>query len=163
MKFTIPIIPVGQMRPRACIRGKHAGVYKAKEQDQAEQTMAAFLFQHRPEYPMEGPLLLYLDCHMPTPKNVHRDKRRHPHTGEVIPMKEWLTLAAKGWIRPTGKPDADNLAKHIKDVLGQVGFWGDDKQVCELVVRKWYSARPRWEVRLEPCRVAPLGLQEDAA
>jgi Holliday junction resolvase len=163
MKFEIPITPVGQMRARACIRGRHASVYKDKKQEQAEQTLAAFLVQYRPPHPMEGPLLLYLDCHMPIPKTVGKDKRLHPHTGEPIPMKEWLTLAAKGWVRPTGKPDADNLAKHIKDVLGQVGFWDDDKQVCELVVRKWYSRRPKWVVRLEPCRVAPLGFPEDEA
>lgn len=78
-------------------------------------------------------------------------------------MKEWRTLAAKGWIRPANKPDADNLAKHIKDVLGQVGFWEDDKQVCELVVRKWYLNQPRWVVRLEPCRLAPLGFSEEEA
>lgn len=148
MKFTIPIEPVGQMRARACIRGRHASVYKAKEQEQNEQTLAAFLVQHRPPEPMTGPLLLYLDCHFPVPKSK---------------SKKWKMLAARGIERPAKKPDADNLAKHIKDVLGQVGFWEDDKQVVELVVRKWYSSQPRWEVRLEPCKVAPLGFPEDDA
>ncbi len=134
MKFSLNITPVGQMRARACVRGRHAGTYKAKKQEQREQTLAAMLIEHRPSEPMGGPLVLHVDAHLPIPKSK---------------PNQWKQDAIHGVVRPTTKPDADNLAKHLKDVLGQMQFWGDDKQVVELVVRKWYSDRPRWDVQLE--------------
>ena len=62
--------------------------------------------------------------------------------------RRWRDQAVAGIVRPTTKPDADNLAKHLTDVMGQVGFWLDDRQVVELVVRKWYGVEPRWEITL---------------
>ena len=58
MRFTIPIKPVGQMRPRACVRGRHASVYKDKKQKDREQELAAYLLEFKPKYPMEGALYL---------------------------------------------------------------------------------------------------------
>ena len=44
-------------------------------------------------------------------------------------------------------PDADNLAKMIMDALnGHV--YVDDKQVCELVVRKTWTTRPQGNTRV---------------
>lgn len=143
MNFTIYTKPVGQMRARSCVRGNRAGTYKAKPQEQREQTLAALLSEHKPAEPMDGPLLLYVNCHFAIPASK---------------PKAWRQGALQGAIRPTVKPDADNLAKHLKDVMTQVGFWQDDKQVVELVVRKWYSLRDRWDVELKQAEVAPLGV-----
>ena len=141
MKFTLYTKPVGQMRARACIRGRHAGTYKAKEQEQREQSLAALLAEHRPPTPLEGPILLYVNCHFAIPSSK---------------SKAWRQEALRGIVRPTTKPDADNLAKHLKDVMTQVGFWHDDKQVVELVVRKWYSLQARWDVEVKRAEVAPV-------
>ena len=62
MQFTIPVKPVGQMRTRACIRGKHASVYKHKTQEKNEHELAAHLLVFRPKRPLEGPLALHLDA-----------------------------------------------------------------------------------------------------
>ena len=40
--------------------------------------------------------------------------------------------------RHTFKPDADNIAKLVKDALNGVAY-ADDAQVCEIVVRKQWS------------------------
>ncbi|MFJ5766502.1 RusA family crossover junction endodeoxyribonuclease [Lysinibacillus sp. NPDC093210] len=53
-----------------------------------------------------------------------------------------------GELRPTTKPDIDNLAKVIKDCLSK-DIWYDGSQVMELFVRKWYSDIPRVEVTIE--------------
>lgn len=143
MHIVINTKPVGQMRVRACVRGRHAGTYKAPKQEQREQTLAALLAEHAPEAPLEGPLTLYVNAHFAIPASK---------------PKSWRQAALNGQIRPTVKPDADNLAKHLKDVMTQMGFWHDDKQVVELVVRKWYSLTARWEIDLGPAVVAPLGV-----
>lgn len=50
-----------------------------------------------------------------------------------------------GSIRPTKKPDADNVAKIILDSLNKIAF-DDDSQVVDLSVKKFYSEQPRVEL-----------------
>lgn len=145
MKFTIYTRPVGQMRARATIRGRHATVYKAAKQEQNEQTLAALMVAHRPSTPMDGPVLLYVNAVFACPASK---------------SKKWTNEALRGQIRPTTKPDADNIAKHIKDVMTQLQFWHDDKQVAELVVRKWYGTRDHIDIDVRAAAVSPLGLWE---
>lgn len=58
---------------------------------------------------------------------------------------------AEGVIRPTVKPDADNVAKAIKDALNKTAY-RDDSQIAILHVEKWYAATPRVVVIVEAVR-----------
>jgi Holliday junction resolvase RusA-like endonuclease len=49
-----------------------------------------------------------------------------------------LILARFGLVRPTHKPDANNLVKEFEDACNGL-LWEDDSQVVEETVRKWYS------------------------
>lgn len=51
-------------------------------------------------------------------------------------------------IRPTIKPDTDNVAKSILDSLNGIAYI-DDKQIVELIVEKHYSMQPRTIVKIE--------------
>ena len=53
-----------------------------------------------------------------------------------------------GHIKPTKKPDADNIVKIICDALNGVAY-KDDTQIIELECRKFYSDIPRMEITLE--------------
>lgn len=44
-------------------------------------------------------------------------------------------------VRPTNKPDVDNIAKAVLDALNGVAY-GDDKQVVSLSVKKFYCEKP---------------------
>jgi len=132
MKFTIPIEPVGQMRARHTSAGKFSRTYKAKQQQSAENRLLAFAVQHRPEAPMDGQLEVTIDAYMPIPASMTKLKRVQAMTGEL---------------RPTKKPDADNIAKHLLDCFNGI-FWTDDKNIVGLMVRKFYSESPRWEVEI---------------
>ena len=48
-------------------------------------------------------------------------------------------------IRPTKKPDMDNVVKMIADALNQVAY-KDDTQIVDCQVRKFFSEEPRVEV-----------------
>lgn len=50
-----------------------------------------------------------------------------------------------GEIRPTKKPDMDNVVKIIADSLNQVAY-RDDTQIVDCQCRKFYSETPRVEV-----------------
>lgn len=132
MKFTIPIEPVGQMRARHSARGGIARTHKAPKQATAEQRLLAFAAQHRPDKPMGGQLEVTIDAYMPIPANMTKLKRVQAMSGEL---------------RPTKKPDLDNVAKHLLDCFNGI-FWVDDKNIVGLMVRKFYSESPRWEVEI---------------
>jgi len=71
-----------------------------------------------------------------------------PLEGPVAVKIRAIYLPPKSWSRAkqgranwkTSKPDADNLAKLVKDSLNSI-VWRDDAQVCELYVQKIYGLK----------------------
>lgn len=63
--------------------------------------------------------------------------------------KQQLMLEKK--IRPTKKPDFDNIGKIISDALLKVAFH-DDTQVVDAQIRKFYSDRPRVVVTIQEAK-----------
>lgn len=57
-------------------------------------------------------------------------------------------LAEIGLIRPTNKPDWDNIGKKYSDMFNH-NVWLDDTLVIDGTVRKYYSIKPRVEVHLK--------------
>ena len=57
-----------------------------------------------------------------------------------------------GFIKPTKRPDLDNVAKAVLDALNKIAFY-DDSQVCELSVSKMYSDNPRVIVRISEVEI----------
>ena len=53
-----------------------------------------------------------------------------------------------GQVRPTKKPDCDNIAKTILDALNGIAYH-DDSQIVTLVVEKWYTPD-------EPCVIVTI-------
>lgn len=51
-------------------------------------------------------------------------------------------------IRPTKKPDSDNVIKIVADSLNQVAY-RDDSQIVDTMFRKFYSDQPRIEVTIK--------------
>ncbi len=72
-------------------------------------------------------------AYMPIPKSA--SKKRHE-------------LMLSGAIRPTVKPDWDNIGKLVADALNGVAY-DDDKCIVDAQVRKFYSETPRTVVVLE--------------
>lgn len=71
--------------------------------------------------PLQGPVSVTLGFYMPRPK-------RHPKTKTTY---------------PTGRPDADKLARAILDSLTGIVF-ADDAQVTDLrVVKRWHTEHPQ--------------------
>jgi Holliday junction resolvase RusA-like endonuclease len=80
---------------------------------------------------LDGPLFVEVTAYMPVAESK---------------PKKWKADALSGAIRPTKKPDWDNFGK-ILDALNLV-VWVDDAQIVEGRVRKFYSDRPRMEIRV---------------
>ena len=54
-------------------------------------------------------------------------------------------------IRPTKKPDMDNIVKVISDALNAIAF-RDDSQIVDCQVRKFYSSQPRIVVSIHTAK-----------
>lgn len=52
-----------------------------------------------------------------------------------------------GLIRPTKKPDNDNIVKIVEDALNNVAY-RDDKNVVDCIVQKYYSEQPKITVEI---------------
>ena len=125
--------PKAQGRPRAFVRGKHAGVYNPSNADDWKALVALAARDKRPESPISGPVAVDLVFFFARPKRLCRKKD------------------PTGAIEHTAKPDRDNLDKAVLDVLTNLGFWRNDSQVWSGRIQKWYCAigdSPGAEIRV---------------
>lgn len=80
----------------------------------------------------DKPLKAEINVFMPVPKSYSKKKTEQ---------------ALQNEIRPTVKPDCDNIAKNINDALNGIAY-PDDKQIVSLTVNKYYSSSEYVEVKI---------------
>lgn len=130
--FTINIVPQGKGRARARYvqpRGRpgFTTLYTPAATRKYEAEIAAFAVKAmRGRQIFEGPLSVTIDAIMPVPASWSNAK--------------WGRAVA-GVIRPTGKPDADNILKGVADSCNRV-IWNDDAQIVDCRIRKFYGKTP---------------------
>lgn len=133
IQFEIPGDVQAQQRPRFARMGKGVRAIDPKESRDYKAFVRLVASAYAPKTLITEPIKLTIDVYRKIPKSF--SKKKHE-------------LATSGKIRPTTKPDIDNLAKGIKDGLSKV-LWHDDSQITELIARKWYSDNPRAVVTVE--------------
>lgn len=143
--FVLHGTPAGWQRAGVRIikpRGKKAfaTIYTPAETRAYEQALAKaakVAMRGRPLF--TGPLSLTVMAYMPVPKSWSKKDR---------------DAALSGKIRPTVKPDWDNIGK-MTDALKDV-VWKDDTQVVDGMVVKFYDEKPRLYIKVEPCDLGTL-------
>ncbi len=98
------------------------------------QALEALCLPYVPAQPLEGPLCVKLHAYYPWRKSESKRNR------------------ARGEIPKDTKPDADNIAKQVLDVLEAMGFFANDSQVTHLEVHKAWTVRPSlavWIIEME--------------
>ena len=83
--------------------------------------------------PISGPLKLDIEMRVLIPASWSKKKQEKARAGTV---------------RPTKKPDLDNVVKGLCDGMNGIAY-GDDSQIVLLVVRKTYSDAPGVMVMLQ--------------
>lgn len=133
IQFTVYGEPVAQGRPRASTQGGFVRLYDPQKSRDYKDYVRLAASEHAPAALLLGEVGLLINVYRPIPKSFSKKK---------------AALAEAGKIRPTTKPDTDNYVKGIKDALKSV-IWKDDSQVVDEFGRKWYSARPRIEIKIK--------------
>src|SRR5699024_8530062 len=138
IRFTVLGEPHGKGRPRFAAR------YNPVTQEaygQAHTPEKTVIYENliRTEYSIQTHGFRFLDDAM-------LDMRIHAYYSipkRTSPKKGMAMLEVK--IRPTKKPDMDNVLKVVADSLNQVAY-KDDTQIVDAQCRKFYSETPKIEV-----------------
>jgi len=132
IKFTVVGNPIAKGRPKFCRKGNFVGTYTPKKTKDHEESVLMQALPHKPEKPIDGPIKLTMVFYMSIPVSLSKKKRE---------------MAISGELKPTKRPDLDNLAKVI-DPLNKV-MWVDDSLIVEQHMEKVYSENPRTEIIIE--------------
>ena len=135
--FVVPGEPQGQGRPRFSTRGGYARAYDTdRSRDYKVRIKTAAIDQMLRQgdiEPMTGPLLISI---MAT-EGVGKSK-----------TKAFRVAALCGNVRPTKKPDIDNIVKAVMDALNGT-VYEDDRQVVSLQAWKVYGENPGLEITVK--------------
>lgn len=130
--FYIPGTPQGKARPRFTKTGRTYTPQKTVDYENMVKIMYRRVCDNS-KFEQGISLKMNITAYFGVPKSTSKKKR-----------EEML----KGNIRPTKKPDADNIAKVIADSLNGVAYH-DDAQLVEVNVRKFYREHEGVEVEIE--------------
>lgn len=130
IKIIVPGEPKGKARPRVTSYG-HA--YTPKETVLYENLVKTLFISN---YPQFEPMLKEVGCKIKAYYSIPKSTSKK--------QKELMLL---GRVRPTKKPDLDNIAKAILDSLNGLAY-KDDSQVTELTIEKYYSEKPETVIEL---------------
>lgn len=95
---------------------------------------------------LEGPIDLRIAAYLAIPPSWSKKKQQ---------------AARNDFLRPTGRPDIDNLTKQI-DALKEI-VWRDDAQVTDAAMWKRYSDEPRLVIEIRQIVLADKTLWDNAA
>ena len=128
MKITIPGPPCAKQRPRMT---KNGHTY-TPEKTVNYETLVKQLYITQGHERLEGALKMTVNAFFSIPKSASKKNREKMLRGEI---------------RPTKRPDWDNIGKIVSDALNEMAYKDDCQIVCA-TVRKWYSDNPRVEVEI---------------
>ena len=129
IELVIPVQPIPKGRPRF---GKGHAYTPEKKRDYEQ--IVSLIARTAIKRPLTGAVRLEISLYLQTPKSWSNRKIKAAEIGDV---------------RPTTKPDIDNLVKAVLDALNDGIGYVDDKQIVEMHCYEYYSETPRTEIRLE--------------
>lgn len=136
LKFTVYGEPCGKGRPRF---NRCTGPY-TPEKTVSYENLVKLEFKNQcgnQKFDKDVALDLRVVAYFPIPKSTSK-----------IKTKKMLDKI----IRPTKKPDADNLLKCAADALNNLAYY-DDAQIVDTQIRKFYSDEPRAVITIQEAQL----------
>lgn len=133
VRIVVPGEPVGKGRPRFVMATGRA--YTPEKTARYEHLVKLeYERQHGPglAFGRFAQIGMKLDAFFTIPQSVSRSKHAKMACGQV---------------RPTKKPDLDNVIKTVGDALNGLAYY-DDSQIVFCEVRKYYAEVPRLEIQM---------------
>jgi Holliday junction resolvase RusA-like endonuclease len=111
--------------------GRFSRLVDTPELTSAREVWMAVLRPFAPSAPLVGPLRARIELTWPFRKG------------------DGMRVRAAGRIACDVKPDCDNMAKTIFDVMALLGFFSNDAQIWTLTVTKFFGANPGLEFSIQ--------------
>lgn len=137
IELMIPGKPMGKQRPRVMRNGI---TYTPKETVNYETLIKQLFAVGGHVGIFEGPLKMRVKAYFEISKST---------------PKKNIPLMIQGQIRPTKKPDMDNIIKIIADALNGIAYH-DDSQIVQAYVEKFYDIKPRAEIQIDKLEVEEI-------
>ena len=142
VKFTVWGEPKGKGRPRFTKTGNYVKTYTPKDTAIYENLVRLSYENQCAGEKFEDEMLdLRILAYYTIPKSASQKKQEKMRNREI---------------RPTKKPDMDNIVKVIADSLNKIAY-KDDAQIVDTMVRKFYSDNPRVEILIKNLEVNKNG------
>lgn len=138
VKFTVSGEPQGKGRPKFSTFGGHVSA-RTPDQTVVYENLVVTEYKqayHSFRFPDGTMLDLRVLAFYQIPASASKKKRAAMLAGEI---------------RPTKKPDADNILKVVADSLNNVAY-RDDAQIVDTQLRKFFSDQPRVEVIIQTAK-----------
>ena len=141
IQFDIPGTPRGKQRPRV-VRQNGRTISFTPDQTVQYENLVRWCYKtaEGKRFPDDAALKVIINAFYEIPKSVSKKKRQQMINGEI---------------RPTKKPDADNVAKIVCDSLNGIAY-RDDAQIVTCIIKKWYSEEPSVSVEIEEVEVCKM-------
>lgn len=133
VKITIPGEPTGKGRPRVFNRGGKSMAMTPEKTVMYENLIKMCFTEQGGQFLGENPLAMKVTAFYAIPKSASKKKAESMRSGEI---------------RPTKKPDVDNIVKIVADSLNGVAYKDDSQIVSLRNVDKFYDDVPRVVVEL---------------
>ena len=134
IKFSVPGQPFGKQRPKFSRTGVYVKSY-TPDKTVSYENLVKLMYQQAAKGKMfseEEALDVRIIAYYEIPKSISKKKRK---------------AMLEHRLRPTKKPDWDNIGKIVCDSLNKVAYH-DDSAVVDAQVRKFYSENPRVDVTI---------------
>lgn len=132
IQFVVGGEPKGKARPRFARVYDGVSVRTPKATKEYEQNIKVTYLEQcgNVKFPEDSQLELSVAAYFKIPKSGSKKKKAEMRIGGI---------------RPTKKPDGDNILKAVADALNGVCY-KDDKNIVKMSIEKFYSDVPRIEV-----------------
>ena len=129
---------VGKGRPRFARMGNFVRTYSTQQDISYENWVKTCFLKsvYKDFKPIENEIDVLIIAEFEIPKSISNKKRQ---------------MMLDKQIRPTKKPDCDNIAKSICDALNKVAY-KDDSQIVNLTIHKIYSENEKCIVKIKEKR-----------
>ena len=130
IKFVVPGKPQGKERPRLA---KYGGVYTpAKTKAYENFIKGCYIEQYGDISFGDRSIKMSVKAYVPVLTKFRKAEK---------------IAALEGKIKPTAKPDADNILKAILDALNGLAY-DDDRYIYKIEIERIYSEEPRVEIEI---------------
>lgn len=135
VSFSVPGEPQGKGRPRFSCRSGRT-ITRTPDKTVLYENLIVTEYQVQMgsvRFPDDAQLGMSVWAYYSIPKSASKRKQEAMKAGTV---------------RPTKKPDADNVLKCVADALNGIAY-RDDAQIVSVIVEKFYDEKPRVDIGIE--------------